>query len=142
RLEDEAYQMMEDMAKFDFECFYFEESSKELEKEEPQDMLVIEEVQETNDLAASLVYISISRIESCLSLEPPSQHYTLYKLVPKIKFPFETNHLKSSHFGFMSDRCLHLVKLEDHCNKDLFMVVYATLYRRQPLFDDRSLESS
>ncbi|PON81153.1 hypothetical protein TorRG33x02_230370 [Trema orientale] len=44
RPEDEAYQMMEDMAKFDFEYFYFEESSKELEEEEPQDILVNEEV--------------------------------------------------------------------------------------------------
>ncbi|PON36203.1 hypothetical protein PanWU01x14_330330, partial [Parasponia andersonii] len=42
RPEDEAYQMREDMVKLDFECFYFEDSSRELEEEEPQDMLVVE----------------------------------------------------------------------------------------------------
>ncbi|PON98812.1 hypothetical protein TorRG33x02_054270 [Trema orientale] len=110
-------------------------------------MLVDEEVQETNDLAASLVYMSILPIESCLSLEPPSleppsQHYTLYKLESMVEFPFEANHLKSSYFGFMSNNCLHLVNFEDHCNKDPFVVVYATLYGRQPLFDEHSLESS
>ncbi|PON39783.1 hypothetical protein TorRG33x02_341770 [Trema orientale] len=125
------------MAKFDLECFYFEESSRKLEEEEPQDMLVIWEVQETNDLATSLVYRSIPPTESFLPLEPPSQHYTLYKLKPKIKFPFKADHLKSSYFGFMSDRCLYLVKLEDHCNKDLF-----TIYGQKPLFDEHSLESS
>ncbi|PON86384.1 hypothetical protein TorRG33x02_178360, partial [Trema orientale] len=56
RPEDEAYQMVEDMAKFDWEYFYFKESSRELEEEKQQDMLVDEEVQETNDLTASLVY--------------------------------------------------------------------------------------
>ncbi|PON78132.1 hypothetical protein PanWU01x14_021140 [Parasponia andersonii] len=71
------------MAKFDLECFYFEESSRELEEEEPLDMLADEKVQETNDLAASLVYTSIPPMESCLQLELPSQHYILYKLDPK-----------------------------------------------------------
>ncbi|PON62303.1 hypothetical protein TorRG33x02_279560 [Trema orientale] len=128
--------MTEDMEKFDFEYFYFEESSRELEEEEPQDMLVVEELQETNDLAASLVYTSIPPTESYLPLEPPSQYYTLYKLELKVKFPFEAGHLKSSHFRIMSNHCLSLVKLEDHCNKDPFVMVYATLYRRQLLFDE------
>ncbi|PON48587.1 hypothetical protein PanWU01x14_236240 [Parasponia andersonii] len=128
RPEDEAYQILEDMAKFDFEYFYFELSLRKLEEEEPQDMLVVEKVQETNDLAASLVYMSIPSTESCLPLELPSQCYTLYKLEPKVKFPFEADHLKSSHFGFMSDSCLYMVKLEDQCNKDPFVVMYSKLY--------------
>ena len=49
-------------------------------------------------------------------------------LEPEVKFPFEADHLKLSHFEFMSNRCLHQVKLEDHCNKDPFVVVYDTLY--------------
>ncbi|PON60908.1 hypothetical protein TorRG33x02_283270 [Trema orientale] len=142
RPENKAYQMMEDMAKFDLECFYFEESSRKLEEEESQDILVVEEVQEINDLAASLVYTSIPPMESYLLLEPPSQHYTLYKLEPKVKFPFEADHLKSSHFGIISNYCLYLVMLEDHYLKDPFVVMYATLYERQPLFDERSVESS
>ena len=64
--------MMEDMAKFDWKYFYFEESSRELEEEEQQDMLVDEEVQDSNDLAISLVYTSIPLTESCLPLEPSS----------------------------------------------------------------------
>ncbi|PON92292.1 hypothetical protein TorRG33x02_119210 [Trema orientale] len=131
---DKAYQMMEEMAKFDLECFYFEESSRELAEEEPQDMLVDDEVQEINDLASSLVYASIPLMESCLPLEPPSKHYSLYKLKLKVKFPFEADYLKLSHFGFMSDSYLHSIKLEDHCNKDPVVVVYATLYGRQPMF--------
>ncbi|PON67534.1 hypothetical protein TorRG33x02_264410 [Trema orientale] len=133
---------MEDMAKFDLKCFYFEESSREPEKEEPQDMLVDKKVQETNDLAASLVYTSIPPTESCLPLVLPSQHYTLYKFEPKVKLLFEVDHLKSSHFRFTSNSCLQPVKHEDHCNKDSFVVVYATLYGRQLLFNEHSLESS
>ena len=122
------------MAKFDFEYFYFEESSKELEEEEPQEMLVVQEVQETNDLTALLVYTSMTK-----SYLPSSQCYTLCRLEPEVKFSSEADHLKSCHFGFMSNNCLHQVKLEDHCNKDPFVVVYVTLYGRQPLFDERSL---
>ncbi|PON77795.1 hypothetical protein PanWU01x14_025510 [Parasponia andersonii] len=131
---------MEDIAKFDFEYSYFEESSRKLEEEESRDMLVVEELQKTNNLAASLVYTSIPPTESCSQLELPSQHYTLYKLESKVKFPFEAYYLKSSHFGFMSNNCLHSVKLEDHCNKDPFVVLFAALYGRQPLFDKHSLE--
>ncbi|PON56098.1 hypothetical protein TorRG33x02_297600, partial [Trema orientale] len=123
RSEDEAYQIMEDMGRFDSEYFYFKESSRELEEEEPQDMLVVNEVQETNDLAASLVYTSIPPTVSYLPLEPPFQYYTLYNLESKMKFLFEADHLKSGHFGFMGNHYLHPVKLEDYCNKCTFMVV-------------------